>query len=241
MMLTEKQWKIKTIFDGEFGCEERPAEQDGLMVSVTLIDEDGNERYETVPDAWLLKNGLDVGNIWLDYSHVRLETEDLILQKAKLSDWKDIYQNLWCHAESARYMLWKPAASEKEAIERMKRTVQFQKYHKYALFLYEKSSGQAIGFAGMKETEPGIIEDTGIAIGPNFTGRGYGTQVLVALTQEARRVGATKFIASCRTQNHASHELQVKCGFEFLRYEERVDPRNGQAYLLEFNQKELRA
>lgn len=72
MMLTEKQWKIKHIFDGEFGCEERPAEQDGLMVSVTLIDEDGNERYETVPDAWLRENGLDIGSAWPKFNQKAL-------------------------------------------------------------------------------------------------------------------------------------------------------------------------
>ena len=62
--MAERQWKIKHIFDGEFGCEERPAEQEELMVSVTLVSEDGNVRYETVPDAWLTKKGLDVGSIW---------------------------------------------------------------------------------------------------------------------------------------------------------------------------------
>lgn len=56
-------WKIKHIFDGEYGCE-------GLLpgqlpkVSVTLTDENGNERYISVEDAWLTEHGLDVGDIW---------------------------------------------------------------------------------------------------------------------------------------------------------------------------------
>lgn len=56
-------WKIKHIFDGDYGCEERQegAEQ---MVSVTLINEQGEERTVAAADAWLTENGLDVGNIW---------------------------------------------------------------------------------------------------------------------------------------------------------------------------------
>ena len=56
-------WKIKQIFDGEFGCEElAPGEK--LKVSVTLENEAGEEKYVSVEDEWLLENGLDVGSIW---------------------------------------------------------------------------------------------------------------------------------------------------------------------------------
>ena len=56
-------WKIKQIFDGEFGCEElAPGEKP--KVSVTLVNEAGDEKYVSVEDEWLLENGLDVGSIW---------------------------------------------------------------------------------------------------------------------------------------------------------------------------------
>lgn len=56
-------WKIKQIFDGEFGCEElAPGEKQ--KVSVTLVNEAGEEKYVSVEDEWLLENGLDVGSIW---------------------------------------------------------------------------------------------------------------------------------------------------------------------------------
>ena len=56
-------WKIKQIFDGEFGCEElAPGEKP--KVSVTLVNETGEEKYVSVEDEWLLENGLDVGSIW---------------------------------------------------------------------------------------------------------------------------------------------------------------------------------
>lgn len=56
-------WKIKQIFDGEFGCEElAPGEKP--KVSVTLVNEAGEEKYVSVEDEWLLENRLDVGSIW---------------------------------------------------------------------------------------------------------------------------------------------------------------------------------
>ncbi len=56
-------WKIKHIFDGDYGCEERlPGE--GPKVSVTLVNESGEEKQVTVEDAWLTENGLDIGSEW---------------------------------------------------------------------------------------------------------------------------------------------------------------------------------
>ena len=35
-----------------------------------------------------------------------LETKDLILDKGKIEDWKALYENVWKHEETARYMMW---------------------------------------------------------------------------------------------------------------------------------------
>ena len=54
-------WKIKHIFDGDYGCEDRlPGE--GPKVSVTLVNESREEKLVAVEDAWLIENGLDVGS-----------------------------------------------------------------------------------------------------------------------------------------------------------------------------------
>lgn len=228
-------WTIKHIFDGEYGCEEVNG-KGGSKVLVTLTDEAGNEQTKTVSDEWLTINGLDVGSEWPDYSKVSLETEDLILKKAVFEDWQDIYVNLWSHPESAKNMLWVPTFTEADAKDRMERTIEYQALQKYALFIYEKNTGKAIGFAGMKLIEPGVYEETGIAFGPAFVGKGYGKQVLNALLEAGREEGAKKMIATCRTVNIPSHKMQMSCGFVFSHNEDRVDERNGEAYVLEFNE-----
>ena len=65
-------WKIKHIFDGDYGCEETcPAGQEKEpMVSVTLTlkesGENGSEsiKYITVPDRWLTEQDLKEGDDW---------------------------------------------------------------------------------------------------------------------------------------------------------------------------------
>ena len=60
MLMSANVWKIKHIFDGDYGCEERlPGEKP--KVSVTLVNESGEEKRITVEDAWLTEHGLDVG------------------------------------------------------------------------------------------------------------------------------------------------------------------------------------
>ena len=165
------------------------------------------------------------------------ETEDLILRKGVFEDCPSIYENVWSHPETARYMLWDVTASEEDAKARMERTLRWQAEHD-AYFVVEKFTGRCIGFAGFMEIAPGVYEDTGVALGPEFVGRGYGKQVLKALLTVAfdQRDGHT-FIGSARSENAASIALQRSCGFVYTHSESRTDPRNGEHYTLNFYEK----
>ena len=171
-----------------------------------------------------------------DYRDFSIETKDLILRKARPEDWKDMYENLWSHPESARYMRWSVTTSEEDAKARAIRSRDFQWGHKYAFFIEEKATGKAIGFAGMIEESKGVYDETGIAFGPAFTGKGYGKQVLKALVDEAfNNCGATEFHASNWAQNEVSRKLQKSMGFEFSHKEFKVHPETGEEYVLEHN------
>lgn len=167
------------------------------------------------------------------------ETKRLLLKHPEFSDWEGMYRNLWRYEESAKYMLWNVTSSEEEAQERMRRSIAFQQ-GRPAWFVYEKSSGEPIGFAGFCKKEEGVFEDTGIAVGPSFVGIGYGKEILNLLTETAKsEYGAVRFIASCRSQNGASRNMILGCGFQFDHQESRMDPRTNLPYLLEFYQKNL--
>ncbi len=164
----------------------------------------------------------------------QLETEHLILKKPVFDDWKSMYHNLWRHKETAKYMLWAATKSEEEAMDRMRRSIQFQHKRRDAYFVYEKATGQGIGFAGMVEVKPGVYEDSGIALGPEYVGKGFGKEILRAFINEAKSYGAKEFVCSCRSANVASARLQQSCGLTFDHSEERMDPRDGTPYQLDF-------
>lgn len=163
-----------------------------------------------------------------------METQDLILRKGVFDDWRDLLRNVKSHEESARYMLWNPIYDEKSARENMEKTMKFQKTHD-AWLICEKGSNQAIGWAGVSEMKENVWQDTGIAIGPDFTGRGYGKQVLQCLIQYVfQEKRAEKFICSCRSQNNASRSLIQSLGFVPFKAENKTDSRNGEKYILEY-------
>ena len=157
-----------------------------------------------------------------------IETPDLILKKAVFEDWRDLYANVWRHPETARYMLWDVTETEEAARERMRRTLRWQAEHDYFLDVYRRVDG----YAGMQEIAPGIWEEGGVALGPDYVGRGYGGQILDALIRTAFSLGATEFHASCREQNERSRRLILSRGFSPAGEESCVDPRNGDAYTL---------
>ena len=167
------------------------------------------------------------------------ETKDLILRKAAMEDWKAMYRNIWSRPVSARYMVWDVTTSEEAAVSRMERTMAFQAAHDYHWTVVEKATMEAIGWAGMAEQAPGIWGETGVALGPNFTGKGYGTQILELLTDYAAQQGAKEFVACCRRENEVSQKLLLRCGFTYSHSEEVLHPRDGDLYKLDHYRKIL--
>ncbi|MCR4632965.1 MAG: GNAT family N-acetyltransferase [Erysipelotrichaceae bacterium] len=167
-----------------------------------------------------------------------IETKDLLLDKAKLSDHEKMYENVWRHPEAARYMFWKISEEESDALPRMERTIAFQKDHDTYL-IYEKKSGEPIGFAGMERIDETTVREEGICLGPAFVARGYGRQVLQALIDRGKEVyHAENFIYSCRKENIASRKLAESFGFTKTGEEEKEDPRDGSSYtMLHFTKK----
>ena len=73
---------IKHIFDGDFGCEEMVT--DGHMVSVTLVDEHGEESYVSVEDEWLTAQGIDIGATWPEHLERIMEMEAIYTKATML-------------------------------------------------------------------------------------------------------------------------------------------------------------
>ncbi len=162
-----------------------------------------------------------------------LETQDLLLDKAKFPDWEPMYRNVWSYPESARYMMWSVTTSEEDAKVRIQKTIEFQKAHDTYL-VYERKTGEAIGFAGVEKAEPGVWEEAGICLGPRYVGKGYGKQILKCLIRYCKEeLGATEFRYSSWEANEASKGLAKSLGFQLIGSVEKTDGRNGQYYVLQ--------
>lgn len=161
-----------------------------------------------------------------------LETRDLILDKAKFSDWEGMYYNVWSRPESAKYMNWKLTASESDAQIRIQKTIELQKSHD-AWLVYEKANGMPIGFAGVEELSPHVCSETGICLGPDYVRKGFGKQILQCLIRYSKeKFGAEEFIYSAREANEASNKLAETMGFQRVDSELKVDSRDGSHYNL---------
>lgn len=167
-----------------------------------------------------------------------IETESLILDKAKFPDWEEMYHNVWSRPESARYMDWNITTSEEAAKIRIVKTIAFQKEHD-TYVVYEKSSGKAIGFAGVEKLEPCIYQEAGICLGPNYVGKGFGRQILQGLIQYCKeQFGAKEFIYSTRDENTASNRLAKSFGFLLISSAAKIDSKDGHSYnLLQYSLK----
>lgn len=58
-------WKIKHIFDGDYGCEDVLERQEN-DVTVTLVNELGEQITVLVDDAVLIAKGLAEGDVWYE-------------------------------------------------------------------------------------------------------------------------------------------------------------------------------
>ena len=164
-----------------------------------------------------------------------IETKDLILDKGGIDLWKSMYENVWRHEETARYMMWSAKRTEQEGYEMTQGFLKYQEANPTAYFVYEKKSNMPIGYAGMKEISKGVFEDSGIAVGPAYTGKGYGKQILLALLDQAfGKLGAQKFIYSCWAENIPSNKLAQSVGLIFSHSKETMDPRSGKTFIMNY-------
>ena len=84
-----------------------------------------------------------------------------------------------------------------------------QKSHD-AYFVYIRSTGSPIRFAGVERISPFQYGETGICLGDGYRGKGYGKQVLQCLLAYCREeLGAKEFIYTAREEHNVrinSHE-----------------------------------
>jgi ribosomal protein S18 acetylase RimI-like enzyme len=140
-------WKIKQIFDGDYGCEELPAGEKP-KVSVTLENEDGQRRSISVEDDWLTENNLNEGSAWLEYN----PSEKDILDKY---EFRNIRPEEADQAVIIEQICFPPheACSEKSMKERIARAPEL------FLVAVDRKTGKLAGFLNGLSTDENLFRD----------------------------------------------------------------------------------
>lgn len=146
-----------------------------------------------------------------------IETESLILKSGSASDWESMYAHFWSKPGVFTYLFQNPCLTPEAA---RKKTAAYAEMHNQVsteFFVYEKNSGNAIGLSGIKCYSPGLYTVTDIALGPDYCHRGYGRQILDALTRLAVNLDAERILYECFQENLPSHRLACSCGYRYFK------------------------
>lgn len=164
----------------------------------------------------------------------RLETENLILRKARQEDLQDIWHNVWEDVRLAENMLWTVTRTQQEAEERIRRTTALQAQIP-AFFVCRKEDDVPIGFAGVKEVEPGVYEDCGICIAVPWQNHGFGKEVTKALMSLVfDQLDGHTFIYGCMRRNTRSAAVCRALGFVYAYSLEEVREWDGMPFTSDF-------
>lgn len=143
---------------------------------------------------------------------------------------EECHQNFLCEKETAKYTLWKPTATAVEANEKLGRWKAGVDGCGLFLLVKENKSRKIIGFLCAYETEKGVFDHLGIAIGKNFVGKGYGCQTLRALIDFVKEKNGKEIRYSHFKENVASENLAKKCGFKFEKMGKRIRAHDGKEF-----------
>ena len=98
-----------------------------------------------------------------------------------------------------------------------------------------KETDEAIGFAGIKEVEQKVFEESGICVAAKYQNLGYGTEILQALMQLAfEEFGGEKFIYACMYENERSRKVCQKFGFRYSHSQDEVRQWDGAQFVNDF-------
>ena len=202
-------WKIKHIFDGNYGCEEAAEEQAGKL-SLTLINEKGEERYVSVTDAWLTERGLDEGSIWPErffFRDVRSEEVEKVTEIEQIC----FPPNEACSARAMKERI--------EAAPELFLVAEDIETGKIAGFLNGLSTKEMIFrdefFTDIRLYDPegGNIMLLGLDVRPEYRRQGLAREIVRQYAEREKKKGRSRLVLTC-LENKV--EMYQKFGFRDL-------------------------
>ena len=152
-------------------------------------------------------------------------TKNLKFCKGRIQDADKMFDNFLGQAETAKYLLWKPAVDKDYCARWVAKTLEYAKNHDY-FYIYEKATNEPIGYVSAENLGGGEWGNVAICIGKNFTRKGYGSEALKFLLQYIKNKGGKKVVYSHLKGNIASQKLAEKFGFTYTETKPREVPKD---------------
>ena len=151
----------------------------------------------------------------------------IVLRKAREEDWRSMLTNVWSDEAVYRWMLFQPTLTEKDAVERCRRSICYQKEN-YAWFVALKDTDEAVGLCAVREYEPRRWEEGGICVGTKCQGKGYGKEIVSLLLDLVfMKLGAADCQYGYFRDNEKSKKVAESFGFRYDRSYDLTRPWDG--------------
>jgi len=151
----------------------------------------------------------------MERNTVILETGRIALCAPDVSH-VDALADLWCDAETMRYIGVGGAWSREQVVERIERAIGMQRDHGMTFWTaIEKASGAIIGQGGLVPIEfDGPEIELGYRLGKEYWGKGYATEIARASAAYGfDSLGVEELVAVSSAENMASRRVLIKAGF----------------------------
>lgn len=163
---------------------------------------------------------------------LELHTERLHLRSLNANDW-ELFLTLHSDPDNLRYVC--DPLSRAQIEERFTSRLPHwntNSTHWLCLLINDRHSGEGLGFTGLRISNGDAAEaEVGYLLRPQHQGKGLAVESLRAVIEHARHtLGIKQLIATVTDGNAPSCKVLEKCGFAFLRRDERAFQLGGEDF-----------
>ena len=148
---------------------------------------------------------------------VDIETERLILRKAKLKDSKELFLNCFSQKGVNKYLSWELHKTEEETKQFIFKIIErYMKEHEFAWVIEVKATGRVIGLIEVvNQSKYHKWAELGFEIGSEFWGLGFTTEAIKAVIKYMFFLNYERVQGMCHENNIASEKAMLKSGMKF--------------------------
>ncbi len=170
---------------------------------------------------------------------IQLETERLILKQFNEEDAHYLFE-LNSDPDVTKYVGSGPYENIDEVLDFIRNYNQYEKYSQGRLNMFDKQTGEYIGWCGLKYLEDKNYSDLGYRLLKRHWGKGYATEAAIACLDYGFKVlNLDKIIGTAMKENTASINVFKKLGLKYS-HDSDCGERPGVVYVITKDQWESR-